>query len=185
MSGCCPTCGQPLAETDVKVDLTRNIVVYRKQSVQLWPMVAEILFVLARHYPEVARHEHLRYAIWGGAEGERNEPGVIVTLVSRLRRLIAPLGLAIGVSKNVGYYLIKHDEPVHVFPYSTYTRWTVSQVALFQKLCADGVPRDEIAKRLGWTVPQVKSLYKYLRRQNKNQRRLPYSSGIPKERVTA
>ena len=173
---CCPTCGQALPETDLRVDLTHNVLLYRGQAIELTPMEAEVTYVLARHAPEVVPHPHLRARVYGAGEGVKDEQRTISVMIRRIRARIACVELSIKSIRGIGWALV--FEPPKDFRYA---KWETGKVERFHQLCKDGVPREIIAQELGWSVNQLKELDKYLRRNQLSRYRLPYSSGIARE----
>lgn len=180
MTDCCPTCGQALPETGLKVDLTHNVLLYRKHAIQLTPREAEIAFVLARHAPGVVPHEHLRAHVFGAGEGVQDEQRTISVVLRRIRVKIAEAGLSVRSVRGVGWALA-FEPPKSL----NYAKWEPGKVERFHQLCKDGVPREIIAQELGWSVGQLKQLDKYLRRNQLSRYRLPYSSGIARRRYAA
>ena len=174
--GACPTCGQAMPETGLKVDLMHNVLLYRQQAIQLTPMEAEIAFVLARAAPELVPHEHMRAAVYGAGEGVKDEQRTISVVIRRIRARIAGAGLSIKSIRGVGWAFA--FEPPKSF---SYAKWDPGKVERFHQFCKDGVPREIIAQKLGWSVSQLKELDKYLRRNQLSRYRLPYSSGMARD----
>ncbi len=101
----CPCCGQATTPVDaVTVGLQENRLVYRGQSIPLWPRLAELAFVLARRMPETVSYDTIISAMWGEAEGTDASNSVKVA-VHELRPKLAPLGLRIVNTKDRGYRL--------------------------------------------------------------------------------
>lgn len=102
----CPTCGGPLPDADLVVDLDSNTACRFGLVVKLAPTAAEVLYLLAKASPRVAHRDALIRGVWGMAETEGGGRAVDVQ-ISRLRREIEPLGLTIITIRCEGYALRK------------------------------------------------------------------------------
>ena len=104
--GICPQCCRPIRPDRVTVDLRYNVVHFRGGQVKLRPTEAEIVYVLARHMPDVVPHQTILARLCGAATGRAaNELGAMRDHVCKARNRIGPLGLSIAPSWGVGYFL--------------------------------------------------------------------------------
>ena len=105
--GCCPCCGQPAQFPRVTVSLDFNSLSFRGQVVFLPRQMTEIASVLAGRMPGICTREALIARAWG----VRFVDDCAVRVgVSRLRRLIKRIGLAIESIRGVGWRLIVISE---------------------------------------------------------------------------
>lgn len=159
----CPTCGQALPDIGLKVDLGNNLFVHRGHALAVTPMMAEILHVLVERFPSPIAKEDLCRKIWGLHNADFDESRALRTSVSNIRRILAPAGVAVKHVSGSGYCIRISDAPVRLATTSN-PLWTSKKVDELVSLCRWGVPRDEIARRLGMTIEQVRSKRDYLAR---------------------
>lgn len=161
---CCPTCGGSMPEIFLKVDLDRNLFLHRGQAFQMTPRMAEILYVLVERFPNPIAKEDLCRKIWGLHNADFDESQSLRSCISNIRRILAPAGVAIGHFSGSGYCIRLSDAPIEPSaPF--YSVWTPEKADELVALCRQGVPRDEIASRLGMTIEQVRSKRDYLARK--------------------
>lgn len=97
----CPCCGRQYDFNKVTVSLDFNSISYRRRNIPLPPILCEVAYVLAGQMPNVARRDFVIEKVWGGqSEADRQ---TIDVHISRLRRLITPLGISIETIKTVGW----------------------------------------------------------------------------------
>lgn len=100
----CPTCGQHLPEQGFQFDPESGIVVANGSFVQLPRREAQILEVLLEKAGRVITRESLFAAVYGRLDGPEYEE-VIESHVSKLRKKVATLGIAILSERFKGYWL--------------------------------------------------------------------------------
>lgn len=100
----CPTCGAPLADDNLVVDLQNNVAIRYGQQVRLRPQEAELLFILHRRRPAVVSYDSIIMGIWSTEEPEKARHSLKVML-SHIRRKVAPICVDIRTSWGEGLYL--------------------------------------------------------------------------------
>lgn len=90
------------------VDLSRNMIGYRGETVRVTNQIAELAYILAqkskRH--EISKHDHIRAKLWGVTGGPNDERNAVKVLVHRLRKICSRWDFKIEVYRNQGYELI-------------------------------------------------------------------------------
>lgn len=108
MAQCCPTCSQPMPETDLPIlDMTGHpgmAVYFRGHKVNLWWQKIIIMHELIKAFPGVAKHDTIASALWG-AEPTLSGNKQIHVLTSKLRQEVAHMGLKIVPHRAKGYSL--------------------------------------------------------------------------------
>lgn len=108
-STCCPTCGQALPATPVRVDVVACVAVANGRSISLRPMEADCLGALAAVMPRVATRDYLME--WIDFQSDPETDLCIKVLICRLRPKIAPIGLIIETVWGSGYRLAAETAP--------------------------------------------------------------------------
>jgi DNA-binding winged helix-turn-helix (wHTH) protein len=111
----CPCCGAPVDPSRLMVDLSTNRATRNGATVNLTPRMVELLAVLNEAYPNAATHERLMLRMFG-ADGGPDCTDTLKVHVSKLRKYLAPLGLAIEPLWGQGYQLViagQAREPTH------------------------------------------------------------------------
>lgn len=105
---CCPLCGHSITELENKiiVDLTSNTVITPMGGVHLPPKEAELAFILVKRMPTFVYHEVLYTYLWGGQEPALPDASLKV-YISRLRKLLAPIGIEVENRTGCGYRMVK------------------------------------------------------------------------------
>ena len=101
----CPCCGAALNNQRMHVDLDTNTFLFREHSVPLGPVQAEVLEVLVRRSPGVVSNDAMIRAVWGIDEPVHAKKNVEVHIY-KLRKHLAPAGVAIKNIFGVGYQLV-------------------------------------------------------------------------------
>ena len=111
----CPCCGQ---ETDrpVVVDLATNTVTVGEQSVKLYPMQAEIVWILARAYPGVVSVDSMIRQIYGQRDEPSRPEDTVRVLIYQGRPKLAPLGIKLRNHWSRGYSLVVESYDLTVLP---------------------------------------------------------------------
>lgn len=182
--GECPTCGQAMPDAGLKVDLDNNLFAYRGHALPVTPMMAEILHVLVERFPNPIAKEDLCRKIWGMHGRDFDESHALRSTISNIRKILAPVGVAVRHFSGSGYCIRISDAPIQ--PRTSFNAlWTPEKVDELVSLCRQGVPRDEIARRLGMTIEQVRSKRDYLARTGCNIPRLALQQRTLKARAHA
>lgn len=106
VSDSCPTCGAPLKDVRFWVDVQNNIIVSENRAVQVTPRVAELIWLLRKHFPHTVESERIIARVWNGQDPidpSRN----VLTQVTYARRFLEPLGWTIRNIYGGGYALHK------------------------------------------------------------------------------
>lgn len=105
----CPTCGSTYEASLPRVDLGRNILITVAGHTKLQPREAEILTVLIDRFPAVVSVDDLIFALFGYSEETSDPWNLLRVYISRLRRILEPLGWTIPRASRYsrGYYLRK------------------------------------------------------------------------------
>lgn len=105
---CCPTCGHVITdlENKISVDLTSNTVITLIGGVHLPPKEAELAFILVKRMPTFVYHEVLFTYLWGG-QGPALPDASLKVYISRLRKLLAPIGIEVENRTGCGYRIVK------------------------------------------------------------------------------
>ena len=74
--------------------LSDNTIAYRGVLITAKPQVAELLYLLVRHWPDAVKYQDLMCGLWGLHEPE-NACAAIRVRMTEARRLLAPLGIRI------------------------------------------------------------------------------------------
>lgn len=101
----CPTCGTPFTGERPRIDLDANTFICASGWVHLPGIRIEILTILLKAYPGVARHEAIFLGIYGGGEMPEGDP--IKVHVSNIRKALRPLGWDVRVVHKRGYRLAR------------------------------------------------------------------------------
>lgn len=101
---CCPTCGQPVADSRVMVCLDTNRISYGEDIVQLSATEAEIARVLSDAYPKTIPMTKLISGVYGIGASETAANTIHVKL-THLRRKLRAIGIGIGNVQRTGYRL--------------------------------------------------------------------------------
>lgn len=105
MTAKCPCCGSDISQTDRPlVSLETNRIMAGGEILHLPPMETEILAVLAEAMPRPVDYGRLIARLWGGNPIDYPRDSINVR-ISKLRRKIEPLGLAIKTHWGRGYAL--------------------------------------------------------------------------------
>lgn len=112
MKNFCPTCGNPILPIEFKVCLDSNHVISRGEAIKLTAQQAELLYLLAEARPKVVPHAKLIAALYGGASGPDGERSVVACQISKMRRVIEPLGARIECKFGQGYFLRLVEQPM-------------------------------------------------------------------------
>lgn len=116
MTDSCPHCGRVyLVGSDLKVDLNDNTVVIGDRKVQLRPLDAEVLSVIASARSRQPSLLDIFHSVWGDSEVC---PSSVRVHVSMLNRHLRPLGYEVGAKH--GRYGIRRIAP-RVFVQPLYT----------------------------------------------------------------
>lgn len=170
---CCPTCGGSISGISLKVDLDRNLFLRGGRAFQVTPMMAEILHVLVERFPNPIANEDLCRKIWGLHGRDFDESHSLRSSISQIRRILAPAGVAVRHFSGSGYCIQLSDAPIK--PATSFNAlWTQEKADELVDLCRQGLPRDEIANRLGMTIEQVRSKRNYLAKTGINIPRLVF-----------
>ncbi len=110
--GICPACGQPVNGDELIVSLDTNSISRWGQVIKLPPQATEIMHAIKMDHPNACRPTTIQRRIYGGGEWPEDADNVLNVYVSKIRRLIAPLGVTIQRYHSRGYRLSLHDEPV-------------------------------------------------------------------------
>lgn len=101
----CPCCGRPY-DKSLGVDLGSNLLYCAGAVVQLTATEAEIAHMLVERFPRTVSVESLIWGIYGpGEQKHKNTDAIIKVMVCKLRKKVAPVGLAIKVGYTRGYRL--------------------------------------------------------------------------------
>jgi DNA-binding response OmpR family regulator len=111
MSGTCPCCGQPVSTDGLLVSLDGNAASRWGHLLKMRWQEAEVLYLLYSAYPGMVTYERMITQVYG-----RNEPEcakkVLEAVYSRLRRIMAPLGVTVDVVWGRGVRLSISDTPI-------------------------------------------------------------------------
>jgi DNA-binding response OmpR family regulator len=108
----CPCCRQPLPDRPaISVSLDSNHAVARGHFVELEPDMACVLDALAKSWPNSVAYERLIFAIWGCASPQY-ALNTLRVHITRIRKVIAPLGYNVVVVWGEGYRLVDSGVPV-------------------------------------------------------------------------
>ncbi len=100
----CPCCGHAAALSGIRLVRGRNLVVSGDVVVHLAPQEADILAALIAVYPRVASVEALLE--WHYLHiADAPTSNIIQCTVSKLRKVLAPLGVTISNQRGRGYRL--------------------------------------------------------------------------------
>lgn len=112
---CCPTCGAKLDKDNVqlKVDLTSNTLIAPKGSVHLTPIQAKLAFILISNMPNFVHVDRIYSTLWDGRGDHYPLDMTLRTHVSKLRKLIGPLGIKIEAHTGCGYRIVEEKENEH------------------------------------------------------------------------
>lgn len=105
MSHCCPTCGRPIREVPVVVDLDANVLVVENVPFRLDRLQAEVIGAIVAKTPGVASFDQIMAATWGQGREPPTAKSLIRTYVCRARRLMRETGWDIVAVYGEGYSL--------------------------------------------------------------------------------
>lgn len=107
----CPTCGQPLPETGLVVDMDAGIVVCNGRFAHLTETEFEVFNKLASHPGRVVRKDALHAALYSLRRGG-DEPldKIVDVYICKLRPKIRPLGIEIENVWGRGYKIVTRVE---------------------------------------------------------------------------
>lgn len=116
MSGVCPCCGQevPGAET-LLVSVAAGAASRFGVIARIEPKHAVILSALLRKHPGIVRYAEMIAEVWGWEEPEAPMK-IMKVQMSRLRRSLAPLGVAVDTTHSVGWRLRLEPGPITIVP---------------------------------------------------------------------
>jgi DNA-binding winged helix-turn-helix (wHTH) protein len=145
----CPCCGGPVAPTRLLVDISANRASRNGVTVTLSPRNTEILHLLDKAFPEPAPHGRLMLSLFGRSGGPESTDTLKVH-ISKLRRVIVPLGLAVISVWGAGYLLVIDNPEVSAKSiHRKNPRWTDRELkALRRYVIDDKLSVVEAAKRL-------------------------------------
>lgn len=101
----CPTCGAPFTGERPRVDLDLNSFICAAGWVRLPGHQAEILSILLKAYPGIARHDAIFLGLYGG--GEMPETDSIKVHITHLRKRLRRLGWGVRATYGRGYQLVR------------------------------------------------------------------------------
>jgi DNA-binding response OmpR family regulator len=103
----CPSCGQPLPETEeITLVEERNTILYRGRPIKMIPPAFEVFkFLLQRKNRVVSKDVLYDLLFWRRAEAEEPEPKIVDVYICKLRRALEPHGLEIETIWGVGVCL--------------------------------------------------------------------------------
>ena len=102
----CPCCGSPQPASRVLVDVAGNQIAYRGRTIRTEAHVANLAQVLANRFGQVVTIDRIVVAMWPNVDTQPlTTQKVIHVTVSKLRKLIKPLGLQIETVYSRGYRL--------------------------------------------------------------------------------
>lgn len=114
MTPLCPTCGNDIPLTELRVDLNTNIATGNGRSVKLTRQQAEILHMLIAAAPRAVSGA----ALITGLYGRINEPPLgaksgVKSQISKLRASLSELGATINTTHGVGYIIAARRPKLH------------------------------------------------------------------------
>lgn len=101
----CPTCGSPFVGERPLVDLDTNTFICSSGWVRFQHIQAEIVAILVKAYPGLARYDAIFLGVYGGGEMPDSDP--IKVHIHHIRKLIRPLGWEIRAVYGQGYQLLR------------------------------------------------------------------------------
>jgi len=110
--GRCPCCGQSVDAAELYVSLDINRVSRWAIEIRLGPQDAEILSMLNLGRPGTVRAEKIMAGLYGRGAWPENPRNVLRVKISRIRRMVAALGVGIEGHYDRGYRVTLSDEPV-------------------------------------------------------------------------
>lgn len=110
--GICPCCAQAVSAGGLYVSHDTNKASRWGVEVRLGPQDAEILSMLNAGRPGTIRAEKIMAGLYGRGDWPENPRNVLRVKISRIRRMVGPLGVGIEGHYDRGYRLTLSDEPV-------------------------------------------------------------------------
>lgn len=105
MTCACPTCGQPLPEDGVKLDIEAGIVIGHGRFVTLPRREMAVLEVLWARRGKVVTKDQIFNAVYRENDGVEFAE-VVESHISKMRKKVKPLGLLIRSERFKGYQLL-------------------------------------------------------------------------------
>jgi DNA-binding response OmpR family regulator len=102
----CPCCGATLNAARPFIDLNTNALIYKNTHVQLEPIQAAIVGLLAKRMPGVVAHDSLIMHVWEGDNEPEDARGNVKAHIHHVRGKLALLGISIFNIHDVGYRLV-------------------------------------------------------------------------------
>jgi DNA-binding response OmpR family regulator len=110
--GICPCCGQGVDARDLYVSADTNTASRWATEIRLGPQDAEILSMLNAGRPGTIRAEKIMAGLYGRGDWPENPRNVLRVKISRIRRMVASLGVGIEGHYDRGYRLTLSETAV-------------------------------------------------------------------------
>jgi len=102
ISSSCPCCGQPISNSDLKVSVEFNTLIYGARALEVPPHVCELVYALNAAWPRPVLPARIIHAVWGhGGAAE----GSMRNLVYQARQYVEQIGFTIRPNRTRGYRL--------------------------------------------------------------------------------
>lgn len=103
-TNCCPTCGGPLKDFPLTVDLNANVLLCGDTAIKVSPRLAELIWLLCHHHPRTVSRERMFTKLWPSGDVEEK---TLDTVICYARRCVEKLGYGIKAEYKVGARLVK------------------------------------------------------------------------------
>ena len=122
-TSCCPTCGGGLAEPHLldrlRVDLNTNTVFGYGTAITVTPRHAELIWLLAGHYPSLVETGTIEHRLWPYTD---ISPKLLAVTIWSCRRTLERIGWGIKNEYAQGYRLVRITAPITAKGAATHQR---------------------------------------------------------------